>query len=335
MDYQETLDHIAYLKEYRKNFIPKATRLQNEMLSDAKDMFDTIDEDQISHIKSKIDELNEVQETLSTLRKQGFSLGERFWASKNQIDKNRKKQISTENVKSNLELEVDILFGEIETFLSLKFQEFVRVKNSKLEIFSFKIPDEIFNEQSRGHVILIAGVSKTNYSLAEISFTTRLFNEMKTPILYYNGTTVNLGYLERGSEKTTAQIRYFNKQLPELKKKQKYKDLRIAALTAANEQRSLGSSHRSDKNFGQQLAKNKCCPYCDVEFATSFLDERIHLDHIYPVSRGGRSTNDNMVFVCLNCNVQKSNKTLSVFCNDANLDLTSVTKSLLHLNKNV
>ncbi|MFA6957850.1 MAG: HNH endonuclease [Thermoanaerobaculia bacterium] len=46
------------------------------------------------------------------------------------------------------------------------------------------------------------------------------------------------------------------------------------------------------------------CQYCGRKFSTSELS----LDHVIPISRGGKSTWENVVCACLNCNVRKGNK---------------------------
>ena len=49
------------------------------------------------------------------------------------------------------------------------------------------------------------------------------------------------------------------------------------------------------------------CQYCGRKFASSELS----LDHVVPISRGGKSTWENVVCACLPCNVRKGNKLLS------------------------
>ncbi|MGH9459487.1 MAG: HNH endonuclease [Thermoanaerobaculia bacterium] len=49
------------------------------------------------------------------------------------------------------------------------------------------------------------------------------------------------------------------------------------------------------------------CQYCGKRFAASELS----LDHVTPISRGGRSSWVNVVCACLPCNVRKGNKLLS------------------------
>ena len=49
------------------------------------------------------------------------------------------------------------------------------------------------------------------------------------------------------------------------------------------------------------------CQYCGRKFSSSELS----LDHVMPISRGGKSTWENVVCACLPCNVRKGNKLLS------------------------
>ena len=48
------------------------------------------------------------------------------------------------------------------------------------------------------------------------------------------------------------------------------------------------------------------CQYCGRKFSASELS----LDHVLPISRGGKSTWENVVCACLPCNVRKGNKLL-------------------------
>src|SRR5258708_5856152 len=49
------------------------------------------------------------------------------------------------------------------------------------------------------------------------------------------------------------------------------------------------------------------CQYCGKKFSSSELS----LDHVVPISRGGKSTWENVVCACLPCNVRKGNKLLT------------------------
>lgn len=52
------------------------------------------------------------------------------------------------------------------------------------------------------------------------------------------------------------------------------------------------------------------CYYCDLEFNEIDLKT---IDHIIPTSKGGRNTSSNKVSCCSNCNVYKSNLSLTDF----------------------
>jgi 5-methylcytosine-specific restriction endonuclease McrA len=56
------------------------------------------------------------------------------------------------------------------------------------------------------------------------------------------------------------------------------------------------------------------CQYCGRKFPSSELS----LDHVHPISRGGRSTWENVVCACLPCNVRKGNRLLNE-CHDLRL----------------
>ena len=70
------------------------------------------------------------------------------------------------------------------------------------------------------------------------------------------------------------------------------------------------------------------CPYCG-----GTLGSNPHLDHVYPVSKGGLSVSTNLIFVCLQCNQRKADKTLAAFLNSYNLDRQAVEVRLKQLGK--
>lgn len=82
------------------------------------------------------------------------------------------------------------------------------------------------------------------------------------------------------------------------------------------------------KEIKFQLNKFKVCPYCEGD-----LGEIPHADHIYPVSKGGLSTKENMVYICQSCNSSKSDKTLNVFIKSKGLDRDKVESNLELLGK--
>jgi len=89
--------------------------------------------------------------------------------------------------------------------------------------------------------------------------------------------------------------------------KAKLNHLKSRAATSENETRQQAQKFR--RLLHKQLAIVPCCPYC----AGSLTDKNYHLDHIYPVSRGGKSYLYNLVFVCSKCNSDKGAMTLQSF----------------------
>ena len=54
-------------------------------------------------------------------------------------------------------------------------------------------------------------------------------------------------------------------------------------------------------NYFQELFRKGICHYCGEKFPANELT----LDHIVPLSRGGKSTRGNMVVCCRECNQEK------------------------------
>jgi 5-methylcytosine-specific restriction endonuclease McrA len=99
-----------------------------------------------------------------------------------------------------------------------------------------------------------------------------------------------------------------------------------AALAAAH----LGNTRNHARPILDQIrGASLVCPYCG-----DILNRgQTHVDHIYPVSRGGLSTIENMVEVCNSCNLFKSNLPLASFIVSQRFDWHVVTARLEKLNK--
>lgn len=100
----------------------------------------------------------------------------------------------------------------------------------------------------------------------------------------------------------------------------------VYAKAAAHDSkaRTLAAQVRS------KVVLNEICPYCGED-----LGKSPHLDHIYPVSRGGLSTKDNLVFCCQNCNLSKSDKGLLEFISFKNFDTAAVFNRLSKMGKKI
>jgi hypothetical protein len=70
--------------------------------------------------------------------------------------------------------------------------------------------------------------------------------------------------------------------------------------------RRRAAKHRVPFNRRNIYARdNHMCQYCGGKFRTQDLN----LDHVNPRARGGRSTWDNVVCSCINCNTKKGCRT--------------------------
>lgn len=86
------------------------------------------------------------------------------------------------------------------------------------------------------------------------------------------------------------------------------------------------------KGIRQKVFKNESCPYCGnkIDYCNK---QDFHLDHIYPVSKGGMSTIKNMVYVCSSCNLKKGKYTLRYFIKKYSLDRDAIENRLEELGK--
>ena len=109
---------------------------------------------------------------------------------------------------------------------------------------------------------------------------------------------------------------------PMRRKKDKEVELRAAAARNAEETRKVAVTVR------RELKRQSWCPYCG-----DYLGSIPHVDHIYPVSKGGRSVPKNSVFVCPQCNMNKTNLTLTMFIQKFSLDRDVIEERLKQLHK--
>lgn len=117
------------------------------------------------------------------------------------------------------------------------------------------------------------------------------------------------------------------KLLKEQSQHEKLLALRAKAASTEEEIRSLAPAVR--KRLQEQFSVSNLCPYCGAEL----LPQDAHADHIYPVSKGGKSSVRNMVFVCSACNLSKGGRTLAQFLRDQGRNRDAIEDRLFHLNK--
>lgn len=71
-------------------------------------------------------------------------------------------------------------------------------------------------------------------------------------------------------------------------------------------ERERAREMRQSSWWRQQLGRGVCY-FCEKKFAR----EELTMDHVIPLSRGGRSTKKNIVVCCKQCNSLKKNRTVA------------------------
>ena len=100
------------------------------------------------------------------------------------------------------------------------------------------------------------------------------------------------------------------------------------AVKKAQVATALGTTRNLAATIKNYLPADHSCPYCEEDLGTNF-----HADHIYPVSKGGQSREENMVNVCAQCNSEKSDLTLTRFILLKGLNRERVERNLNSLGK--
>ena len=125
-----------------------------------------------------------------------------------------------------------------------------------------------------------------------------------------NAFSVSLNYVnldELENLITAHKVIAAEKKIKVTKEKEKLYELQARVASNVKEKRELAKKFRRDLH--KQLFKVAGCPYCDG----LLTDKNAHLDHIYPIAKGGLSTLKNLVFVCNLCNLAKTDSVLRKF----------------------
>lgn len=143
------------------------------------------------------------------------------------------------------------------------------------------------------------------------------------------------GLLEEGDE-----IERIIKALPEIKKRIKIREKPAKLRVQIREKSSkLASYENSSRKIGRSVAKKLTkeaiyplkCPYCQKPTEKT----QTHVDHINPISNGGLSIEKNMILVCQDCNLRKSDDSLRVFCRNNALNYDDICDRLEKADKRV
>ena len=122
---------------------------------------------------------------------------------------------------------------------------------------------------------------------------------------------------------------YLRKLRVESERKEKIRQAKVelSALRAVAA-RTTRRSRELAERLKSRLSHQDLCPYCGGS-----LGDKPHADHIYPLSKGGRSIESNMVLACEGCNMKKGSLTLAGFIRQEGLDRDAVEQRLRVLQK--
>lgn len=106
---------------------------------------------------------------------------------------------------------------------------------------------------------------------------------------------------------------YSNSCQQEIKKqRQRIKDFRKRSVFG----------HISEYELFTLFNRDKKCVYCSSE-------NKLTIDHILPISRGGTNEFHNLVLCCQSCNSKKSNNNVFDFCRINNISVPQIILNLL------
>ncbi len=110
----------------------------------------------------------------------------------------------------------------------------------------------------------------------------------------------------------------------------KVKRSKERGIIASAQGKTRQAANALKNTLRKQIKEYPNCPYCDEP-----LGVNPHCDHIHPVSHGGLSTVENMVYICSSCNIKKRDLTLREFIIQNGLNRGHVEKGLIAMGKRI
>lgn len=202
------------------------------------------------------------------------------------------------------------------------YKQLIEEKDNYKKGIRYLFKEKELNEDIKLKVTEIT--NKIDYKLIELE---QKYRVKKSPYLGHELDLDRIDY--RIENDVTKRIIDFQKSIEiynkELEKKQdkNQKNDNIIGLAA----QATNKTRQRAKTIKNNIEEYENCPYCGETIIES------HVDHIYPVSKGGLSTTKNMVRVCNSCNIKKRDLTLNQFIRKYELDREFIERNLDALNK--
>lgn len=100
-------------------------------------------------------------------------------------------------------------------------------------------------------------------------------------------------------------IENYEKRKEYIRKRKKTEIGRLENINSSHKRRALvKNSDVTAKQLSELKQKSTNCYWCGI----SLKKVDVHIDHIYPLSKGGEHTISNLVCTCSTCNLKKNNK---------------------------
>lgn len=128
-------------------------------------------------------------------------------------------------------------------------------------------------------------------------------------------------------------LKILDETLTKIQKQERSQNLKSMAARNTDEQRNVAKAARAKHTYNEQIRHYGHCPYCNGVLGGFDGHGCCELDHIHPVSKGGLSTVQNLVFICSDCNQKKRAQTLNQFIISEGLNRDGIFKVLAVLGK--
>jgi len=130
---------------------------------------------------------------------------------------------------------------------------------------------------------------------------------------------------------TTAWLNAADKKLKKLAREERARfRADIEAVKKAKIARMDDKSRFLAATLKKEIKPGALCPYCGRP-----IGDDPHLDHIYPLRMGGLSVKENLLYVCRECNLSKSDMGIIQFVSSRSYDLAIIAARLRKLGKTV
>jgi 5-methylcytosine-specific restriction endonuclease McrA len=243
------------------------------------------------------------------------------------IEEEKRKEYDKSQIIPNLGLKA----AKTALGLAVPFIGLMMLTDKKKETPSYPyLPKTNVEVSLEKKLLILSEKKKKTLDLIEKDFeeiirTTKNLNDLKNEILKIEeeintlNNKIDLYNVENPKIREALRLVF-----PNIKKRTRERE-RSAKIAAFDNKARSGSQIVKDDLLKSIKNKSKWkCPYCDLN---NSINEAV-ADHIYPINKGGLSTPENMVLICMDCNKKKSHLVLRVFCKKYSFDFYTVCERL-------